>query len=185
MKLVLGYHTHTLVKKVIESEIEKFGIQFTYTNSGQIEFLNEISNDDYECLKLNLMEYGIFIQENQKEQLIQRVKEVVDELVFNEENYNLKTSQYISDKMNLSYGYISNLFSEMTYTTLEFYIILKRIERAKTMILSGEYNLTEVAYKLNYSSVAHLSGQFKKITGLTSSAFVKIMERRNFTVSDN
>jgi AraC-like DNA-binding protein len=185
MKLVLGYHTHTLVKKVIEKEIEKFGIDYSFNSYGQIEFPKELDNDVYEELKSNLSEYGIHVQENPKEQLIQRVKDVVDELIFNEENYNYKTSQYISDKMELSYGYISNLFSEVTLTTLEFYIILKRIERAKTMILSGEYNLTEVAYKLNYSSVAHLSGQFKKITGLTSSSFVKIMERRNFAVSEN
>jgi AraC-like DNA-binding protein len=185
MKLVLGYHTHTLVKKVIEKEIEKFGIEYTFNSSGQIEFPQEINSEIYDELRLNLSEYGIYVHENPKEQLIQRVKEVVDELIYQEDNYNYKTSKYISDKMDLSYGYISNLFSEVTLTTLEFYIILKRIERAKTMILSGEYNLTEVAYKLNYSSVAHLSGQFKKITGLTSSSFVKIMERRNFAISEN
>lgn len=185
MKLVLGYHAHTVVKKVIETEIEKFGIAYSYTDSGQIEISDELCPIQFDKLKKNLLDYGIYVQENQKEQLVQRIKEVVDEFIFSEENYNYKTSQYISDKLNLSYGYISNLFSEVTLNTLEYYIIFKRIERAKTMILSGEYNLTEIAYQLKYSSVAHLSGQFKKITGLTASNFFKIISKRNYSLTEN
>jgi AraC-like DNA-binding protein len=183
MKLVFGYHAHTLVQKVIEKELENFGIAYTYSGSGQIQFMKDINNAIYEDLKQHLLDYGIYIHENPKEQLVQRVKDVVDELVNRDESYPYKTSQYISDKMDMSYGYLSNLFSEVTLTTLEFYIILKKIERAKAMILNGEHNLTEIAFKLNYSSVAHLSGQFKKITGITSSAFVRIMEKRNYGVT--
>ncbi|WP_194778380.1 helix-turn-helix domain-containing protein [Pararhodonellum marinum] len=185
MKLVLGYHTHSVVKKVIENEITKLGLYFTFTNSGQIEILNQLSNKQYEQLKSNFLEYGIFIQENQKEQLVQRIKDVVDEYILSEDSYKFKTSQYISERLNLSYGYISNLFSEETLTTLGNYIMLKKIEHAKTMILSGEYNLTEIAFRLNYSSVGHLSSQFKKITGLTSSAFIRIISRRNGLLLQN
>ncbi|WP_373494589.1 helix-turn-helix domain-containing protein [Aquiflexum sp.] len=185
MKLILNYNPHALAKKVIEKEIEKFGLEFSYTNCGQIEFLNKINKEVYENLKLNLLEYGIYVQENQQEQLIQRIKDVIDDFIFSEENYNYTTSHYISDKLNLSYNYISNIFSEMTMTTLQFYIILKKIDRAKTMLLSGEYKLNEISYKLNYSSVSHLSAQFKKITGLTASQFEKIVSKRNISLTNN
>ncbi|WP_373523474.1 helix-turn-helix domain-containing protein [Aquiflexum sp.] len=185
MKLVLSYHTQILVKKVIEKEIEKLGIEFAFCNSGQVEFLDEVDDEVLGSLKLNLQEYGIYVQSNHQQQLIQRIKDAIDELVYNDDNYKYNPSNYISDKLNLNYTYLSNLFSEYTLTTLQTHIISTRIERAKNMMLSGEYKLSEIAYKLNYSSVSHLSNQFKKTTGLTASHFLKIISKRNITISDN
>jgi len=179
MKLVLGYQSHIVVKKVIEKELENYGIPYKYHNSSQIEILEDISINLYKRLKKTLDEYGIQIKETQKEQFIQKIKDTVTELVYNDNYYSYKTSNIISEKLNLSYGYISNIFSEYTLNTLENYIILQKIERAKALILSDEHTLTEIAYILNYSSVGHLSSQFKKITGLTSSSFIKIVKRRN------
>ncbi|WP_373523472.1 helix-turn-helix domain-containing protein [Aquiflexum sp.] len=173
-----------MVKKVIEKEMEKLGIKFSYANTGQIELLGEIRDEVYYQLKLNLLEYGVYFQSNQQQQMIQKIKDAIDEFLFFEENYNYNLSTFISNKLNINYNYASNLFSEMTFTTIQSYIILKRIENAKTMILSGEYSLTEIAYKLKYSSIAHLSGQFKKVTGLTASQFEKIISKRNFQVSE-
>ncbi|MDR7127842.1 AraC-like DNA-binding protein [Algoriphagus sp. 4150] len=179
MKLVLGYQIHILARKIVEKELGKIGINYKYHNSSQIELLEEIPCSLLHKLKNNLKEYGIHIKETQREQFIQKIKEAVAEIIYCDEYYTYKTSSLISDKLNLSYGYIANAFSEHTLNTLENYIILQKIERAKVMILSNEYTLTEIAYKLNYSSVGHLSNQFKKTTGLTSTSFIKIVKQRN------
>ncbi|WP_373494587.1 helix-turn-helix domain-containing protein [Aquiflexum sp.] len=185
MKQVLGYQTHTLVRKVIEKEIEKLGIEYSYSGTGHIELMNDINSEDYNKLKLNLLEYGIYIQSNHQQQMVQRIKDAIDEFLSFEENYNYNLSTYISEKLELNYTYASNLFSENTLITIQSHIILKKIERAKIMMLSGKYSLTEIAYKLNYSSPAHFSGQFKKVTGLTASQFEKIISKRNFSDSEN
>ena len=179
MKLALDFHSHTVVKKIIEIELGRLEVPFTFNNSSQLEILSELPTEAYNRLKENLKEYGIQLKETHNEEFIQRIKDIINEIIYNHEYYSYTTSTVISEKLKLSYGYISNLFSEHTLSTLESYIILQRIERAKILILSNEYTLTEIAYKLNYSSVGHLSNQFKKITGRTSTSFVKIVKRRN------
>ena len=99
-------------------------------------------------------------------------------MVHSEDPLNVKSSAYLADKLDHSYGYLSNLFSEITYTSIENYIIIQKIELAKNFIINNQYTLTEIAYKLNYSSVAHLSTQFKNITGITPSAFQRIVKKR-------
>ena len=164
---------------MIERELESLGIAYKFHNSTQLDLLEEIPRDTFMQLKSNLAEFGIHIKEPQKHEVIQKIQDTITELIYNDTYYSYTASTIISKKLNLSYGYISNLFSEHTLNTLENYIILQRIERAKLLILSNEFTLTEIAYKLNYSSVGHLSSQFKKITGLTSTSFVKIVEKRN------
>ena len=110
---------------------------------------------------------------------MQKIKDTITDMVWKDENLpNITTSAYLADKLNHSYGYLSNLFSEVTYSSIENFIILQKIERAKQMIISDNYTLTEISYQLNYSSVAHLSNQFKKTTGLTPSAFQRIIKAR-------
>lgn len=179
MKLILGYQIHILARKVVEKELGKIGVTYTYHNSSQLELLEEIPYPLLQKLKKNLEEYGIHIKQTQRDQFIQKIKDTVTEIIYGDDYYSFKTSNILSEKLNLSYGYIANTFSEYTLNTLENYIILQKIERAKTMILSDEYTLTEIAYKLNYSSVGHLSSQFKKITGLTSTSFMRIIKQRN------
>jgi AraC-like DNA-binding protein len=99
-------------------------------------------------------------------------------MVNSEEPLSVKSSVYLTEKLSLSYGYLSNLFSEVTYTSIENFIMIQKIELAKNLILNNQLTLTEIAYKLNYSSVAHLSTQFKKITGITPSAFQRIIAKR-------
>jgi AraC-like DNA-binding protein len=179
MTLKFRYDIHVVCKTIIQKELEKLGVTYSFLGGGEVELHKDLSSDQFNNLKNNLKEYGIFIIDNQKELLIQRIKDTIYEMVYVEENLpNAKTSTYISEKLGLSYGFIANLFSEVTLTTIESFIILQKIERAKDLIISGEYTLTEIAHKLNYSSVAHLSNQFKKTTGLTSSAFQRILKRR-------
>ena len=110
---------------------------------------------------------------------VQKIKDAIVEMVYEKDKLPVTTTSiYLADKLNLSYGYLSNIFSEYTYTSIENYIIIQKIERAKKLIIDEEFNLTEISYKLNYSSLAHLSSQFKKITGLTPSVFKRIVNKR-------
>ena len=179
MKLALGYQIHIVVKKVVEKELEELGIDFKYDNSSQIELLEEIPDPIFMKLKKKLDEYGIHLKETHQDQFIEKIKDTVREIIYSEEYHSYKTSNLIAEKLNLSYGYIANTFSKYTLNTLENYIILQKIERAKALILSNEYTLTEIAQILNYSSVGHLSGQFKRTTGLTSTSFMRIIFLRN------
>ncbi len=179
MNLTFGYHITITLRKILETELDKLNVTYKFNGIGDVEITETLGQERLELLKSNLNDYGIYIQENQKDQLVQRIRDVVVEMVNSDmQDQNFKTSNYIANKLNFSYGYLSNLFSEATSTTLEYYIILQKIERAKVLILNGEHTLTEIAYMLNYSSVGHLSNQFKKITGLTSSAFNRIVTKR-------
>jgi len=110
--------------------------------------------------------------------LVQKIKDTITEMVNSEEPLTVKSSVYLTEKLNHSYGYLSNLFSEVTYTSIENFIIIQKIELAKNLIINNQLTLTEIAFKLNYSSVAHLSTQFKNITGITPSAFQRIIAKR-------
>ena len=129
-------------------------------------------------LRESLEDYGITIIENQKTVLIANIKEKILEMVHSEEPINVNSSVYLADKLQHSYGYLSNLFSEVTYSSIESYIMMQKIEHAKNLIIKDNLTLTEVAYKLNYSSVAHLSTQFKNVTGITPSQFQRIITKR-------
>ena len=118
------------------------------------------------------------VVENQKSVLVQKIKDAIIELVFMEDSNNYKSSVFLAEKLNHSYGYLSNVFSEVTYSSIENFIILQKIERAKQLIIINEMSLTEIAFLLNYSSVAHLSTQFKNTTGITPSAFQRIIKKR-------
>jgi AraC-like DNA-binding protein len=160
-------------------ELEHLGIAYNFLGGSEVALEEKIPDEKFCRLKQNLDKFGICIVDNQKDMLVQKIKDAILEMIYLEEELpNSKTSIYLSEKLNLSYGYITNLFSEQTLTTIENYIILQKIERAKDLIISGDYNLTEISYKLKYSSVAHLSNQFKKTTGLTPSAFQRIVNKR-------
>jgi AraC-like DNA-binding protein len=179
MNLKFRYDIHVICRTIIQKELDKFGIEYVFIGGGEVNLQKELTDAQFSQLKANLKDFGIFIIDNQKELLIKKIKDTIYEMIYVEENLpNAKTSTYISEKLGLSYGFIANLFSEVTLTTIENFIILQKIERAKDLIIAGEYTLTEIAHKLNYSSVAHLSNQFKKTTGLTSSAFQRILRRR-------
>lgn len=145
---------------------------------GEVEFLEKISAEKMKELRETLEDYGITIIENQKTVLIEKIKETILEMVHSEEPINVKASVYLADKLQHSYGYLSNLFSEVTYSSIESYIMMQKIEHAKNLIIKDNLTLTEVAYKLNYSSVAHLSTQFKNVTGITPSQFQRIITKR-------
>lgn len=179
MKVFIKYDINIICKKVLKEQLDKLELKFNIVNQGEVDLNEKISDKKIEEINNTLNEYGIQIVENQKSILVQKIKEIINEMVYNEgKQPNLKSSVYLSEKLNYNYGYISNIFSEVTYTTIENYIILQKIERAKQLIIFEELTFTEIAYQLNYCSVAHFSTQFKNTTGLTPSTFVKIIAKR-------
>lgn len=185
MKAFIKFDINVLTKKLLENLLTPFGIKFRIIGFGEIEFLEKVSQEKIDEMTLILNEYGIEIIENQKSILVQKIKDTISELVNCEEPLAVKSSVYLAEKLDHSYGYLSNLFSEITYTSIENYIIIQKIELAKNMIINNQMTLTEIAYKLNYSSVAHLSTQFKNITGITPSAFQRIvMKRREIAIKN-
>ncbi|WP_445731111.1 helix-turn-helix domain-containing protein [Mariniflexile sp.] len=179
MKLFLKFDFNSICKKVLETKLAELNIKYRTLAFGEVELLEKVSAETYGALNGTLNEYGIEIVENQKSILVQKIKDAITDMVFNEDsNVNVKSSVYLSEKLEHSYGYLSNLFSEVTYTSIENFIIIQKIEYTKQLLLSTDLSLTEIAFKLNYSSVAHLSTQFKNTTGITPSAFQRIILKR-------
>ena len=179
MKLFLKFDFNTVSKKVLESKFNELNLEYKILGFGEVELLKKLTPEESIALNASLSEYGIEIVESQKGILVQKIKDVIVDMVFNEDtNVNVKSSVYLCEKLGHSYGYLSNLFSEITYSSIENFIIIQKIEYAKQLILNTELNLTEIAFKLNYSSVAHLSTQFKNTTGITPSAFQRIIFKR-------
>ncbi|WP_114751650.1 helix-turn-helix domain-containing protein [Pleomorphovibrio marinus] len=173
------YDIHKACVKIISDELKEMGLSYSFNGLGEIKIKDKIEDQEFEALRQKMLLYGITIINTAKESLVQKIKDVIVEMIYLEEKLPVaKTSTYLAEKLNLSYGHLSNLFSEETFSTIENFIILQKIERAKELLVTEEFNLTEIAYKLNYSSVAHLSNQFKKTTGLTPSTFQRIISRR-------
>ena len=179
MKLFFKFDINVICKAILQEQLEKLELGYEILGLGEVNIKESISDKKLQELSSSISKYGIEIVENQKSILIQKIKDTIVEMVFSDEDLtSLKSSVYLSEKLNHSYGYISNLFSEVTYTSIESFIMIQKIERVKQLLLVSELTLTEIAYKLNYSSVSHLSTQFKNITGLTPSAFQRIISKR-------
>ncbi|RIA08743.1 AraC family transcriptional regulator [Flavobacteriaceae bacterium MAR_2010_72] len=179
MKLFLKFDFNTVSKKVLEFKFNEFNIKHKILGFGEVELLKKLTSDEYETLEASLNDYGIEIVENEKSILVQKIKDAIVDMVFNEDtNVNVKSSVYLSERLGHSYGYLSNLFSEVTFSSVENFMIIQKIEYSKQLLLNTDLTLTEIAFKLNYSSVAHLSTQFKNTTGITPSAFQRIIFKR-------
>jgi AraC-like DNA-binding protein len=178
MKLYLKFDTKTAFKKIIEEQLEKLHVQFTYLGFAEIEIDDSVTGESIKSLNSELNIYGIEIVETQKSILVQKIKDTIIEMVNMEEKLPTSNSAYIADKLKQRYGYLSSVFTEVTYTSIENFILLQKVERAKQLISTNELTYTEIAYRLNYSSVSHFSNQFKSITGITPSSFQRILNKR-------
>jgi AraC-like DNA-binding protein len=186
MKMYVKFDLNALCKKVLDEKLKEQGLKYRLLNFGEVEFFESFTQEQHNIFKKNLEDYGIEIIESQKVALVQKIKDTIIGLAFSKEAVTVKASIYIAEKLNHSYGYLSNLFSEMTHTSIENFIIIQKIEHAKELIIRNKQSLTEIAHKLNYSSVAHLSTQFKNMTGITPSQFQKIiLKKRKFQSTIN
>ncbi|HET6538861.1 MAG TPA: AraC family transcriptional regulator [Chryseolinea sp.] len=179
MKLYIKYMVSHRCKMMVIDELKKVGLQHTAVDLGMVETLQDLSEEQRALLKENLLKSGLELLDDKKSILIERIKNLIVEMVhYSDQLPDLNYSEYISNKLEYDYTYLSNIFSEVKGTTIQQFIIIHKIERVKELLLYDELNLTEIAYKLHYSSVAHLSNQFKKVTGLSPSFFKKLKQKR-------
>jgi len=164
---------------IVKDELTRLGIKYLSIDLGMVELEEGISQQQQDQLKKNLSRSGLELLDDQKSILIERIKNVIIEMIhYSDEVPKVNYSTYISEKLNYDYTYLSNIFSEVKGITIQQFIITHKIERVKELLLYDELNLTEISYKLHYSSVAHLSNQFKKITGLSPSYYKQLKGRR-------
>ena len=159
-------------KMVVKSELEKLGLHYKTVELGEAEILEDISPEQQDQLSIALKKTGLELMDNKKSILVEKIKAVIIELVhYMDEPIKISHSDYLSEKLQYNYTYLANLFSEVKGITIEQFYLAHKIEKVKELLVYDELSLTEITYKLNYSNVAHLSNQFKKITGLTPSHF--------------
>ncbi|SHN00203.1 AraC-type DNA-binding protein [Flavobacterium xinjiangense] len=185
MKLYIKYMVSNRCKMAVKEELKKLGLHFIVVDLGEVEIMENISMSQREQLKKVLLDSGLELMDDKKSMLIEKIKNVIIEMVHHStENIKVNFSDYLSEKMNHDYTYLSNLFSEVQGTTIEQFIISHKTERIKELIIYGELNITEIAWKMNYSSVAHLSSQFKKVTGLSPSHFKQLKDKRRNPIEE-
>jgi AraC-like DNA-binding protein len=166
-------------KMAVKKELRELGLHFIVVDLGEVDILEDISAGQREQLKIALKGSGLELMDDKRAMLIEKIKNVIIEMVHHtEELIKVNFSDFLSQKLDYDYTYLANLFSEVQGTTIEQFIISHKIERIKELIIYGELNITEIAWKMNYSSVAHLSNQFKKMTGLTPSHFRQLKDKR-------
>jgi len=169
----------------VKEELKKLGLHYIVVELGEVEIMETISAEQREVLKAGLIDSGLELMDDKRAVLIEKIKTVIIDMVHHSDEM-IKTnfSDYLSEKLKHDYTYLANLFSEIQGITIEHFIINHKIERIKELIIYDELNITEIAWKMNYSSVAHLSNQFKKITGLSPSHFKQLKVKRRSQIED-
>jgi AraC-like DNA-binding protein len=185
LKLYIKYMVSNHCKLAVKEELKKLGLHFIVVDLGEVEIMEDLSTDLRDQLKSGLLNAGFELMDDKRAVLIERIINVIIEMVHHTSDI-IKTnfSDFLSEKLGLDYTYLSNMFSEVKGITIQQFIIIHKVERIKELLMYDELNLTEISYKLNYSSVAHLSNQFKKITGLSPSHFKKLKDKRRIPIEE-
>ncbi len=169
----------------VKEELKKLRLHFILVDLGEVEIMEEISIEQRLQLKTALLDSGLELMDDKRAMMIEKIKNVIIEMVHHsDEMIKVNFSNHLSEKLNHDYTYLSNLFSEVQGTTIEQFIISHKIERIKELIIYGELNITEIAWKMNYSGVAHLSNQFKKVTGLSPTHFKQLKDKRRSPIEE-
>lgn len=165
---------------MVMKELKNLGLHSVVVDLGVVEILEDITSQQHETLKSNLLKSGLELLDNKRSILIEKIKSVIVEMIhYSEEVPKVNYSDYISDKLGYDYTYLANTFSEVKGVTIQQFIIMHKIEKVKELLLYDELTLSEISYKMHYSSAAHLSNQFKKVTGLTPSFYKKLKKKRD------
>ncbi len=172
-------------KIAVKEELKKLGLHFIFVDLGEVEIMETLSDDQREVLKSSLLNSGFELMDSTKAILIEKIKNVIIQMVHHEdEMIKVNFSDFLSEKLNHDYNYMSKIFSEVKGITIQQFIIIHKIEKIKELLFYDELNLTEISYKLNYSSVSHLSNQFRKITGLSPSQFKNMKDRKRNPIEE-
>jgi AraC-like DNA-binding protein len=171
-------------KMLVKEELKKLDLHYI-VNMGEVDIMEDITALQREKIRVALLQSGLELMDDRKAVLIEKIKTIIIEMVhYTDELPKTNFSDYLSEKLKHDYTYLANLFSEVEGTTIEKFIISHKIERVKELIIYDEFNLTEIAWMMHYSSVAHLSNQFKKVTGLTPSHFKQLKNKRRSPIED-
>jgi AraC-like DNA-binding protein len=166
-------------KMIVKEELEKLGLHYFTIDLGETEILENISAGQHDAFKISLLRWGLELMDDKKSILIEKIKNVIINLIyFREEPLNIKFSEFLAQELKYDYTYLANLFSEAQDSTIEKFVITTKIERVKELLIYNELSLTQISYLMHYSSVAHLSAQFKKATGFTASYFKQLKDKR-------
>lgn len=185
MKLFIKNMVSARCKIVVTETLAQLGFHKVTVNLGEVEMEEQITAGQYQLINANLSAYGLELLENRKSRLIEKIKHVIIHIVFyTNEPLQENFSNYLSRQLNYDYTYMANIFSETEGQTIEKYFISLKIEKVKALIIYDNLNLTEIAWKLNYSSVAHLSNQFKKVTGITPTLYKRQKITPGITMQD-
>jgi AraC-like DNA-binding protein len=172
-------------KMAVKEELRKMGLHFVVVDLGEIEIMEDLSGQELEQLKAALLGIGLELMDDKRAILIEKIINVITEMIhYSNEAPKTNYSDYISEKLKLDYTYLSNIFSQVKGISIQQFIISHKIERVKELILYDELNLTEISYRLNYSSVSHLSNQFKKVTGFTPSQFKQLKDGKRTPIEE-
>lgn len=172
-------------KMIVKEELKKLGFRHAFVELGVVELMEEIDSSQREELKRNLLQSGLELLDDKKNILIEKIKNVITQMIhYSDELPSVNYSDFISEKLGYDYTYLSNIFSEVKGITIQQFIIIHKIERVKELLLYDELNLTQISYNLHYSSVSHLSKQFKKVTGLSPTFFKQLKQKRKGTLEN-
>ena len=172
-------------KMTVKEELKKLGLHFVIVELGEVEIMEDLTPEQREELKTALSNSGLELMDDKRAVLVEKIKNAIIEMVHHsDQNIKINFSDYLSEKLNHNYTYLANLFSEVRGITIEHFLIAHKIEKIKELIIYDELNITEIAWKMNYSSVAHLSNQFKKVTGLSPTHFKQLKDKRRSPIEE-
>lgn len=179
MKIYIKNMVSYRCKLVVMSALDSMGVYYNSVELGEVRIKEQLTDQQHHELATKLMKSGLELMDSKKAILVEKIKNMIIEMVhYSDEVLKVNFSSHLSEKLNYNYTYLANLFSHTTGITIEHYIIIQKVERVKELLLYDELNVAEISYKLNYCNAAHLSRQFKEITGLTPSHFKKIRQFR-------
>ena len=179
MNIYVKFDVDAICKRVLEKQLDNFGLEYTLSGTGEVRLMDKLSKDKEQELADALRKVGIFIVDDTKVKLAHQIKETIIHMIYTDkEAHRYKTSTYLAGKLNYSYTHLSNVFSQNTLVSIENFIILTKIDYAKKLIIEDKLSFSEIAHKLNYSSSSYLSAQFKKTTGMTPSNFQRLVKKR-------
>lgn len=185
MKLFIKYMVSQRCKMMVKEELKKMGLHYMVVDLGEVEIMETLQDTQWQSLKEALKVSGLELMDDKRTILIEKIIHVIMEMIHGSEDLPVVNySSHISEKLNYDYTYLSNLFTEIKGITIQQFIILHKIERIKELIIYDEFNITEIAWKMNYSSVAHLSNQFKKITGFSPTHFKQLKQKRRTPIEE-
>ena len=180
MRLYIKYMVSLRCIMMVKEELKQLGLKYITVDLGVVDIMEDITQHQHDQLKKNLLKSGLELLDDKRTILIEKIKGVIIEMIhYADELPKVNYSDYISEKLHYDYTYLANIFSEVKGITIQQFIIIHKIEKVKELLLYDELNLTEISYKMNYSSVAHLSNQFKKVTGLSPSFYKQLKQKRN------